>query len=124
MDEYTRALNGLNSICTYCEEIANATHRFGSKESFLTDYAYQATCAFSLQQIGKIVKINYSWLKTEEPKFPWHQYIRFRKFIVRNCEHMDYDVLWAGVCDDVMPIWDMALHILESHYDEHIQTHM
>ncbi len=64
MDEEVRALRGLKSICNYCEEISFAIRRFGSKDSFLTDYAYQATCAFSLQQIGEIVKTNYSWLRT------------------------------------------------------------
>ncbi len=118
MDEEMRALKGLRSICMYCEEISRAMRRFGSKDSFLTDYAYQATCAFSLQQIGEIVKTNYSWLRTEAPNFPWSQYIRFRDFAAHNYENVDYEVLWAGVCDDVTPIWSKAQDILESYEDE------
>lgn len=55
-------------------------HRFGSKDSFLTDFAYQATCTSSLQQIGEVVKVNRSWLKAENPDFPWSEYMRFRDF--------------------------------------------
>ena len=124
MDETARALKGLRSVCTYCEEISRAMRRFGPKDSFLTDYAYQATCAFSLQQIGEIVKTNYSWLRTESPDFPWSQYARFRDFSAHDYENVDYDLLWAGVCDDVVPIWNEALHILESYDGYHpVESH-
>lgn len=115
MDEETRALKGLKSICTYCEQISYAVRRFGSKDAFLTDFAYQATCAFSLQQIGELVKVNYSWLRSEDPHFPWSDYIRFRDFAAHNYENVDYDILWMSVSNDVAPIWNEAVRILESH---------
>lgn len=113
MDEVKRGLKGLNSICAYCEEISYAIRRFGSKDSFLNDFAYQATCAFSMQQIGEIVKTNYSWLRSESPDFPWKGYIRFRDFAAHNYENVDYDVLWDAICNDVSPIWSEATQILE-----------
>lgn len=115
MDETSRALNGLKTICAYCEQISYAVHRFGPKDAFLTDFAYQATCAFSLQQIGEVVKVSYSWLKAESPDFPWSEYIRFRDFSAHDYAKVDYELLWNGVCNDVSPIWNEALRILECH---------
>ena len=119
MDERTRAIRGLKTICRYCEEISYTMHRFGPKETFMTDFAYQATCAFSIQQIGEIVKTNYPWLKTEDPDFPWSAYIRFRDFAAHNYENVDFDLLWAGICNDVSPIWNKALAILR-HYESSV----
>ncbi len=118
MDEETRALRGLESICTYCERITHAVHRFGSKDVFLVDYAYQATCAFSLQQIGEIVKTNESWLRSKSPDFYWKGYTRFRDFVAHNYQNVDYDLLWAAVQNDVSPIWDEALNLIERFADQ------
>lgn len=118
MDELTRALRGLESICTYCERITHAVHRFGSKDVFLVDYAYQATCAFSLQQIGEIVKTNESWLRSKSPEFYWKGYTRFRDFVAHNYQNIDYDLLWAAVQNDVSPIWDEALSLIERFANE------
>lgn len=82
---------------------------------FLADFAYQTTCAFSLQQIGELVKVNYSWLRSENPDFPWSDYIRFRDFAAHNYENVDYDILWMSVSNDVAPIWNEAVRILECH---------
>lgn len=118
MDERTRAVKGLDSICKYCEEISYAVRRFGPKDAFLTDYAYQATCAFSLQQIGEIVKTNHSWLRTVDPDFPWSGYIRFRDFSAHDYHNVDFDILWTIICDDVTPIWNEAVMILERYRAE------
>ena len=82
------------------------------------DYAYQATCAFSLQQIGEIVKTNESWLRSKSPEFYWKGYTRFRDFVAHNYQNIDYDLLWAAVQNDVSPIWDEALSLIERFANE------
>lgn len=115
MDETDRALDGLRSICRYCREVSFAVHRFGDKEVFLSDYAYQATCAFSIQQIGEIVKSNYGWLRSESPGFNWRGFARFRDFAAHNYHNVDYDALWEAVINDVPLIWNEAVRILDDH---------
>ena len=75
-----------------------------------------------MQQIGEFVNVNYSWLKAENPNFPWSDYIRFRDFTAHNYENNDYDILWISVSNDVAPIWNEAVRILESYDGDPVES--
>lgn len=64
MDKVERFLEDLETICEYCENIANTIHRYGDRDEFMSDYDYQASCVFSLIQIGEAVKRNYEKLSS------------------------------------------------------------
>lgn len=117
MDDLRNALTGLQNICSYCEQISYAVHRFGSRDDFMEDYAYQATCAFSLLQIGEIVKTNYDMLIRESPDFQWSDFVRFRDFSAHNYHKVDYDIMWNCIMEDVPLIWNEALVVLERYSD-------
>lgn len=122
MDEESRGLGCLENICVYCERITDAVQKFGSRDAFMNDYVYQAACAFSLLQIGELVKTNYAWLRKVSPKFPWTQYIRFRDFAAHNYETVNNGLLWEGVVTDVEPIREEASRILKFYENRSQET--
>lgn len=109
-----RAADGLKEIVSYCEKVSYTVHRFGGKEQFVTDYDYQSSCVFSIQQIGEIVKNNYDWLTSNSPDFDWKGFARFRDFAAHNYHHPDFNLLWDTVNEDIPAIWNECLRLLGS----------
>lgn len=57
-----RILDVLSRMKDYCERIAFHMHRFGGREEFLRDWAYQDACIMILAQIGEEAKRIEPWL--------------------------------------------------------------
>ena len=80
--------NGLERMKDYCERIAIHMHRFGGKEEFLEDWAYQDACVMILAQIGEEAKRIEPWLNSNS-NYPWREVIRFRDFVYHNYSEAD-----------------------------------
>lgn len=75
-------------------------HRFGGKDDFLKDWAYEDACVMVLGQIGEEAKTISNWLENNS-KYDWGPVIHFRDFIYHNYSKTNYETIWYIISDDV-----------------------
>jgi len=84
----------------YCQRIAFSIHRFGNDfNSFDTDYDYQSSVLFNLQQIGETAKSIRTWL-SENSTYDWNPVCSFRDFIAHNYARVENKMIWKILSDD------------------------
>ena len=92
--------DSLERMNDYCQRIAFSMHRFGNSfESFDSDYDYQASVIFNLQQIGENAKAIRSWL-ADNSNYDWNPVCGFRDFIAHSYARVDNTVVWKILIDD------------------------
>ena len=97
----------------YCERIVTYRDRFGEKDAFLDDQAYQDACVMILGQIGEETKKIFVWLNSNSD-YPWKDVVRFRDFIYHSYSRMDYNMIWGIIDKDIPAIKKELLDLHES----------
>ena len=103
----------LSVIRNYCERIAIHMHRFGGRDEFLRDWAYQDSCIMVLGQIGEETKKILDWLQSNSG-YNWKDVARFRDFIYHCYSRTNYDLVWKIIEDDVPDLIDEVDRLLKS----------
>jgi len=97
-----RDITYLRSIVKYCENIEEAIRTFGNDdEDFLSDVLYQSSCAFSLLQIGEIVKRLTSELRLKYSGTEWSDIAKLRDVISHRYEGINLRLIWEMITSDV-----------------------
>lgn len=99
-DDPERVRNTLELMISYCERIAYHMHRFGGREEFLKDWAYQDACVMILGQIGESAKTIEPWLNAHS-NHDWRLVIRFRDFAYHNYSKTKYAMVWKIISEDI-----------------------
>lgn len=92
----------IQKIITYIADIEKYVEGFEAKD-FLDDKKTITACAFSVSQIGELVKeINEETMK-QYTNIPWKSIKGMRNRIVHDYENVDLSVLW-GTIKESLPI--------------------
>ncbi len=114
MDEETLSI--LEDIIFYCDRIELFKEQFGDDiDEFLSNDAYNMSCAFSLMQIGECVKRISEWLCSVSDVVDWNKVCRFRDFIAHNYGKNDNVILW-DIIENHIPILKMEIKLLVNKY--------
>lgn len=101
-----RVKASIDRLNDYCQRIVYSMHRFGNTfESFCSDYDYQSSVLFNLQQIGETAKTIRQWL-SENSQYDWDPVCGFRDFIAHNYAHADNAMIWKILTDDFPSVMD------------------
>lgn len=111
-DDLERIRQTLETIRGYCERIALHMHRFGGKDEFLKDWAYQDACVMILGQIGEESKKISNWL-TANSDYNWRDVIRFRDFIYHAYSRTEYNVVWEIISRDIPELLNATIELLD-----------
>ncbi len=97
-----RDMPNIKSIIQYCNDIEEAVSMFGSdEEDFLNNTQFQHSCAFSLLQIGEIVKRLSVDLILDHPKIEWNNIARFRDVLTHNYGKVEQPAVWDVIINDI-----------------------
>jgi len=97
-----RDVGYIESIIRYCGNIEEAIQIFGNdEEDFLENVHFQNDCAFSLSQIGEIVKRLSPDLTSKHPEVEWDNIARLRDIISHKYEGIELRVVWDIIMGDV-----------------------
>lgn len=107
-----RILDALSRMKDYCERIAFHMHRFGGREEFLRDWAYQDACIMILAQIGEEAKRIEPWL-IGISDYDWKGVIRFRDFAYHNYPNTNYSVVWRIISKDIPELMNVLEGLME-----------
>jgi len=91
-----RDIKGLEKIIEYCDRIEEVITESGRDEDvFLENYILQSSCAFSLVQIGELVKgLLRGGFCERHPGIEWNKIARFRDVIVHHYGKIDLHLVW------------------------------
>ena len=106
-----RFYGSIEKLLEYCDRIAIYMHRFGGKDAFLTDMAYQDACVMVLGQIGETCKTIEPQLRTRSD-YDWSTVIRFRDFIYHNYSSTRYDIVWGIMVNDIPAVQKILMKIM------------
>ena len=109
-DDFDRTITSVERIIGYCERVISYRDRFGEKEMFLNDQAYQDACVMLLGQIGEEAKKIFVWLDSNA-NYPWKNVVRFRDFIYHSYSHMDYNMIWGIIDKDIPEVKDILVKL-------------
>ena len=79
---------------------------------FLEDKKTVTACAFTISQIGEIVKEISDETKNNYPKIPWNSIKGMRNKIVHDYENVDLSVLWGTIKQSLPELKEQLKDIL------------
>ena len=86
----------IQKIISYIDDIENYVDGFLAKD-FLDDKKTITACAFSVSQIGELVKEITDETINQYTNIPWNSIRGLRNRIVHDYENVDLSVLWATI---------------------------
>ena len=97
-----RDVLNIESILQYCNDIEESIQIFGmDEEDFLNSTSFQYSCAFSLLQIGEIVKRLSSDLTIKHSKIEWSNIARFRDVLTHSYGKVELPAVWNVIVNDI-----------------------
>lgn len=104
----------LTNIIIIIGEIRETVTKFGNSFfSFENDSDYQKSVAFSLTQVGEIIRYNLSGeLKEKYADISWDLYRLFRNDLVHEYNTIDLKEVWYFVQNDLKPLEEYVRYIL------------
>lgn len=111
-NDLDRTITSIERMIDYCERIVSYRERFGEKDDFLNDEAYQDACLMVLGQIGEEAKKIIVWLNSNSD-YPWKDIVRFRDFLYHSYSHVDYNMIWGIIDKDITAIKKILIEISE-----------
>jgi len=97
-----RDISNIESIIQYCDNIKEAIMMFGTdEEDFLSNTQFQQSCAFSLLQVGEIVKRLSPDITSKHPTIEWSNIARFRDVLTHNYGRVEQLAVWDVIVNDI-----------------------
>jgi len=98
----SRDISHIESIIQYCYNIEEAVMMFGTdEEDFLCNTQFQQSCAFSLLQVGEIVKRLSPDITSKHPTIEWINIARFRDILTHNYGKVEQPAVWDVIVKDI-----------------------
>ena len=86
----------IQKIIEYIDDVEKYVYGLEAKD-FLDDKKTITACAFTVSQIGEIVKEISSETMSKYPAIPWNSIKGMRNRIVHDYENVDLSVLWGTI---------------------------
>lgn len=110
-----RDKNILTHILAYCDQISEATARFGRDQAvFAKDQVYQNAVAMCLMQIGELSGHLSDDFRSSHPSQPWRQIKSLRNIIAHNYGAVDAETAWEIVETDIPSLRAFCESVLSS----------
>jgi uncharacterized protein with HEPN domain len=99
----------LNRDKLYVKHILESIRRVhedihGDERVFRSNRTIQDAVVRNLQVMAESTKRLSDVAKASQPAIPWHQIAQFRNRIVHDYLHVDYDVVWDIIQNDLGPL--------------------
>ncbi len=101
----------IQKIITYIEDVKQYTDGLEAKE-FLDDKKTITACAFTVSQIGEIVKEITEETMEKYFSIPWNSIKGMRNRIVHDYENVDLSVLWGTIKESLPDLQDKLKDII------------
>lgn len=101
----------IQKIVGYIDDIEKYVEGIEAKE-FLNDKKTITACAFSVSQIGELVKEITEETMEEYTNIPWNSIRGMRNRIVHDYENVDLSVLWGTIKESLPELKDKLQDII------------
>lgn len=109
----------IQKIIAYIDDIEKYVENMNAKD-FLDDKKTITACAFTVSQIGEIVKEIEEETMKKYPIIPWSSIRGMRNRIVHDYENIDLSVLWGTIKESLPELKDKLKDILLSNGNDNI----
>lgn len=106
----------IQKIITYIDDIEKYVYGLSAKE-FLDDKKTITACAFTVSQIGEIVKEITDETINKYSDIPWNSIKGMRNRIVHDYENVDLSVLWGTIKESLPELKDKLKDIILNETD-------
>ena len=109
-----RDIDILRDIVRYCDIVYEAVEMFGSdEEDFLDNKVYQTSTAFSILQIGELVKRLSLELRNEFDEVTWSKIAGMRDMMAHQYHNLIPEKQWKTITEKVPELKSACLGIIE-----------
>lgn len=104
----------LKHIIAYCNDIEDATARFGdSLEAFQADKDYRNACVFCILQIGELSNHLSEGFKQSNKGMPWREIYGMRNIAAHHYGSMSIETVWGTIKEDIPALKEYCTSFLE-----------
>ena len=82
------------------------------KDAFRKDELIQTWVLHHIQILGEAASRISDEFQEEHPDIPWFKIIGMRNILVHDYFHIDIDVVWSVVENDLPALYDKVIHLL------------
>lgn len=82
------------------------------KDAFRKDELIQTWVLHHIQILGEAASRISDEFQEEHPDIPWFKIIGMRNILVHDYFHIDIDVVWSVVENDLPALYDQVIHLL------------
>ena len=108
-----RDIDILRDIVEYCDVVYEAVAMFGSDiEDFLDNKVYQTSTAFSILQIGELVKRLSPELRDEFGEVTWSKIAGMRDMFAHQYHNVIPELQWKTITERVPALREACLEII------------
>lgn len=110
-----RDIDVLNNIVQYCDLVYDAVEMFGSdEEDFLGNKIYQTSTAFSILQIGELVKRLSPELKEQFEEITWSKIAGMRDLMAHQYHNIVPEKQWKTITEKIPELKTACLEIIDT----------
>ena len=100
-------------VLLYCARIRMTVRDIVDYAAFITseNFVQRDACCFYLLQIGELARTLSDSFKDVHDDIPWKQIRGLRNMVAHNYGHVDFEIIWSIVQDDI-PVLFEKLHAI------------
>ena len=100
-------------VLLYCARIRMTVWDIEDYAAFITseNFVQRDACCFYLLQIGELARTLSDSFKDAHDDIPWKQIRGLRNMVAHNYGHVDFEIIWSIVQDDI-PVLFEKLHAI------------
>lgn len=100
-------------VLLYCARIRMTVRDIEDYAAFITseNFVQRDACCFYLLQIGELARTLSDSFKDVHDDIPWKQIRGLRNMVAHNYGHVDFEIIWSIVQDDI-PVLFEKLHAI------------
>ncbi|MBR1520138.1 MAG: DUF86 domain-containing protein [Bacteroidaceae bacterium] len=85
-----------------------------SMEEFIADGMCYHAVVYNLMIIGEAANMLTFDFREEHPKTPWKEITGMRNFLVHDYHHVEEDIVWKAIQEDLPPLREQVIEYLKS----------
>ena len=85
-----------------------------SMEEFIADGMCYHAVVYNLMIIGEAANMPTFDFREEHPKTPWKEITGMRNFLVHDYHHVEEDIVWKAIQEDLPPLREQVIEYLKS----------
>lgn len=105
----------VKKILKYCDDINTLMVKFDANfESYKTDISFQYSCNMCIIQIGELANRLSDEMRKSSKNIPWYAIIGMRNLHAHDYEHVDLEIVWNTLLEDIPVLKKNLEELLES----------